>query len=230
VLDLAWRAAVPVYAVSHPRHPTTLATLASHRPDLICVACFPRRVHPSLLPAGRGPDPRFWAFRHGLARGGVTIHQMTDDLDAGPILAQAAFDLPDGLTGAAFDEQAGRLGGDLLVQVARAMAAGTARPMPQDPAGARYDPWPSAADYLVSTDRPARWAYRFINGVAGDGGPLAVWVAGRAVPVSAALAYDAERSLGAPFVHEGDAMWVQFTPGALLVRPLSTAGDESWVK
>jgi methionyl-tRNA formyltransferase len=234
VLDLAGRHGLPAYAVSRLADAATLATLAALGPDLIVVACFPRRLpavllalaplggvnlHPSLLPAGRGPNPRFWTFRHGLPRGGVTVHQMTDDLDAGPILAQTSFELPDGLTGAAFDETAAGLGADLLVQVARNLGAGRARPVPQDPARATYDPAPTEADYLVPTDRPARWAYNFIRGVADDGRPLAFLLDRKPVPIRAALAYQPTddphpvNPVGADGVR-----WMRCRPGWLQVR------------
>jgi len=54
---------------------------------------FPDRavnLHPALLPAYRGPYPLFgMMFRNEVDRcGGVTLHQMVPELDAGPIIAQ----------------------------------------------------------------------------------------------------------------------------------------------
>jgi len=45
-------------------------------------------VHPSLLPRHRGPDPTSWAIACGDEKTGVTVHRMTAEYDAGPILAQ----------------------------------------------------------------------------------------------------------------------------------------------
>jgi methionyl-tRNA formyltransferase len=239
LLDLAWQHGIPACAVNRLRHPATLATLAGRRPDLIVVACFPRRLppallalaplggvnlHPSLLPAGRGPAPRFWAFRHGLARSGVTVHRLTDALDAGPILAQAAFDLPDGMTGDEFDARAATLGGHLLVDTARALAAGAAWATPQDEHRASYDPWPSAADYLITPDRPARWVYNFVRGVAGDGGPLTLRLGDERLAISEALAFAAEGELGAPARRAGQTLWVQCRPGVVHLQ-LAASSD-----
>jgi methionyl-tRNA formyltransferase len=47
-------------------------------------------VHPSLLPALRGPDPIFRALERGLVESGVTLHEVANDIDAGNIVAQAA--------------------------------------------------------------------------------------------------------------------------------------------
>ncbi|MFY1577399.1 formyltransferase family protein [Verrucosispora sp. WMMD703] len=49
-------------------------------------------VHPTLLPYGRGPNPlAYLTFEHPDLNG-ITIHEMTPDLDQGPILLQEPFD------------------------------------------------------------------------------------------------------------------------------------------
>ena len=62
-------------------------------------------IHPSLLPAfagGMAPKPQRDALEHGVKVSGCTVHLATDDVDAGPILAQTAVpvlddDTPDSL-------------------------------------------------------------------------------------------------------------------------------------
>lgn len=54
---------------------------------------FPNRilnVHPSLLPAFPGLDAQRQALEHGARVSGATVHLVTSDLDAGPIVLQAA--------------------------------------------------------------------------------------------------------------------------------------------
>src|SRR5919202_1573833 len=79
IVGLAWAHGVPVLEVGRLAHPETLTALHDLRPDVVCVACFPRllprelldlvrhgglTVHPALLTAYRGPAPLFWVF-HG---------------------------------------------------------------------------------------------------------------------------------------------------------------------
>ena len=56
-------------------------------------------IHPSLLPAFAGtiaPEPQAAALRAGVKLAGCTVHLVTTELDAGPIVAQAAVPvLPD---------------------------------------------------------------------------------------------------------------------------------------
>lgn len=88
--------------VRFTREPTRADALGL---DLLVVCGFPRRlgpdvfaaprlgtwnVHPSLLPARRGPQPLRWAILRGDERLGVTVHQMSDVLDAGDIWWQEA--------------------------------------------------------------------------------------------------------------------------------------------
>ncbi len=58
-------------------------------------------VHPSLLPAfagGMAPKPQRDAIEFGVKVSGCTVHLVTADVDAGPILAQAAVPVLDGDT------------------------------------------------------------------------------------------------------------------------------------
>jgi phosphoribosylglycinamide formyltransferase-1 len=72
---------------------------------LVCLAGFMRRlsarflerapgpvlnIHPSLLPAFPGLDAPAQAVAHGVKVAGCTVHLVTAELDAGPIVAQAA--------------------------------------------------------------------------------------------------------------------------------------------
>ncbi len=63
-----------------------------------CVEAFPNRilnVHPSLLPAFPGLHGQRQAWEHGVKVAGATVHIVTRDLDAGPIVLQAAVPLDD---------------------------------------------------------------------------------------------------------------------------------------
>jgi len=55
-------------------------------------------IHPSLLPAFPGVDAQHQALEHGVKVSGVTVHFVTADLDAGPIVLQRAVPIFDGDT------------------------------------------------------------------------------------------------------------------------------------
>ena len=52
-------------------------------------------VHPSLLPAFPGVDAQHQAWTHGVKVAGATVHLVTPELDAGPIVVQATVPVED---------------------------------------------------------------------------------------------------------------------------------------
>jgi phosphoribosylglycinamide formyltransferase-1 len=62
------------------------------------VAAFPRRIlniHPSLLPSFPGLEAQRQALEYGVKISGCTVHLVDENLDAGPILAQAVVPVRD---------------------------------------------------------------------------------------------------------------------------------------
>jgi methionyl-tRNA formyltransferase len=45
-------------------------------------------IHPSALPARRGPEPVYWTIAAGDPVAGITLHRAVPKVDAGPVLAQ----------------------------------------------------------------------------------------------------------------------------------------------
>lgn len=79
--------------------------LRRHGVELVCLAGFMRllsawfirqfpnrilNIHPSLLPAFPGLDAQRQALEHGVRITGCTVHFVDEELDAGPIVIQAA--------------------------------------------------------------------------------------------------------------------------------------------
>ncbi len=86
------------------------ATLDEHKVDLVClagymrllspffVAKFPNRIlniHPSLLPSFPGLESQRQALEYGVKIAGCTVHFVDENLDAGPIVLQAAVPVSD---------------------------------------------------------------------------------------------------------------------------------------
>lgn len=192
VQQLAWDRNIPLWEVARMADPTVADMFSSYQPDLICVACFSRaiplsilaiprlgalNVHPSLLPANRGPEPLFWTFRLGQERTGVTIHLMDEKLDSGDIIAQEEIEVPEGSSYVELEEQAANLGGKLLAQAVEDISLGRAERRPQDESLSSAYPYPSnqhgRADFVIHPSKwDARHVYNFICGVKNWGEPL----------------------------------------------------------
>lgn len=102
---------VPTAIVDHRAYPNRAEfeaalhqKLQAYAPDILCLAGFMRiltpdfvrhwtgrclNIHPSLLPKFRGLNTHARALEAGEDAHGCSVHEVTDDLDAGPILGQA---------------------------------------------------------------------------------------------------------------------------------------------
>lgn len=88
-------------------------------------------LHFSLLPRWRGAAPVQRAIAAGDMRTGVSIFQLEEGLDTGPIYAQREVPLTGTETTADLLPRLGDLGADLLVGVAGTIESGSAAPVPQ---------------------------------------------------------------------------------------------------
>ena len=120
-LAYAAAASLPTRVLAHGDYPDRNAfdaaladVLTAANVDLVCLAGFMRRVgpalldryprpilniHPSLLPAFPGMNAQQQAVDHGVKITGVTVHFVTAELDAGPIVLQRAVPVLDADTG-----------------------------------------------------------------------------------------------------------------------------------
>jgi phosphoribosylglycinamide formyltransferase-1 len=87
-----------------------IAALEEKKVDLVCLAGYMRllspafvaayrgrilNIHPSLLPAFPGLESQRQALEHGAKFSGCTVHFVDENLDAGPIILQAAVPIRD---------------------------------------------------------------------------------------------------------------------------------------
>lgn len=123
---------VATFAVDHRQYKgdrpafeaALLQPILDSQPDILCLAGFMRiltpefvsrfqgrmlNIHPSLLPKYPGLDTHQRALDAGDTEAGATVHLVTPELDAGPVLGQARVPVLEG-------DDAGRLAQRVLVQ------------------------------------------------------------------------------------------------------------------
>jgi methionyl-tRNA formyltransferase len=192
VARLAAEHGLEVLRPSRASDPALAARLAELAPDCCPIVAYggliPRpllglpahgwvNVHYSLLPRWRGAAPVQHAILAGDDVTGVTVFELVEELDAGPVLASAEYPLgPDETAGTALTALTG-LGARVLSGTLDALEEGTAvaRPQPEDGvtlapkltvAGARID-WtqPAAAiDRQVRANNPSPVAWTELDG------------------------------------------------------------------
>ncbi len=110
--------------------------------------------HPSLLPRCRGCHPIFWTLASGETQGGVTAHFMTDEVDAGGIIAQIPIPLTEEDDYGSLYERAMKASPDLVRLVEQFFESGRRQGLPQDPARATVFHEDTEEDHRV------RWSGR----------------------------------------------------------------------
>jgi methionyl-tRNA formyltransferase len=176
--------------------PAVFEVVKACRPDVFVVSCYgklipaswlelPRiarlNVHPSLLPKYRGAAPINWAILNGDTETGVSIIDITDELDAGDIFHQTAVPLDSLQNAEALSARLAELSGRLLRDVLPLAEVGALVRTPQDPVRAVY------ARKLEKKDGKIRWdlsAVQIHNKVRGLlPWPTAFFGSDRGVPV-----------------------------------------------
>lgn len=100
--------------------------------------CF--NVHASLLPKYRGPAPIPWALIRGETVTGVTIMEIVEAMDAGPILLQRTIPIAAEDTAGTLESRLAPLGAEALIETLRAVERGEVTKSPQNEAEATYAP------------------------------------------------------------------------------------------
>jgi len=177
---LAQKLDLPVWQPESIKTPAAFNRLKELTPDLLVVVAFgailplnllqlprigPLNVHPSLLPAYRGPAPINWAILNGETETGVTTMFLDQGMDTGPILLSRRTAIGPLETAGQLHDRLARLGAELLLETIAGLKAGRVTPKPQPSTGATLAPLLKKADGLIDWTRPAEELARRVRGL-----------------------------------------------------------------
>jgi len=120
-------------------------------------------VHASLLPRHRGAAPIQQAILAGDRQTGITIMQMEEGLDSGPMLHRVATAIGEDETAGILADRLAQLGATALIEALSLCSGGLARPQPQDDSQATYAPKLSREVTRVVWERDAATLVRQIR-------------------------------------------------------------------
>jgi len=243
----AERGAIPCLRVADVNRPEALAWIRALRPEAVAVVDFGQKLgrelldlpplgcvnlHPSLLPRHRGASPVQYAILCGDRVTGISILEMGDRMDAGPVLAKIAVPVCDGETAGELAERLRPLGALLLARTLEGLAEGILSPEVQDESRATLAPKITKEERAIRWDRPAVEIVRRIHALSPKPGATAhlvrAEVAGgalRLVLLRAAAAGDA--GSGEPGVVTGvarEGVIVAASPGTVTLVAVKPAG------
>lgn len=122
-------------------------------------------VHASLLPRYRGAAPVQWAVIRGETETGVSIMQLDEGMDTGPVLLERRVAIGPAETAGELLGRLAPIGATALLDALAAIAAGTAHPVPQDHPRATHAPMLAKTDGAIDFAQPAAQVAARIRGV-----------------------------------------------------------------
>ncbi len=222
---------LPILQPERIREDGFLATFRSLAPDLVVLAAYGQllpkeitdrpplgclNIHPSLLPKYRGAAPINRAIINGEKVSGVTIMQMTEELDAGDIILQEETPIGEDET---FDQLQDRLahrGAELLIRAIVMAANDTVQRVSQNGAAATYAPRLNKEDGLLRWGQDVSSLVNLVRGLSSSPGAF-TFLAGKKLKILRA---------GAEITDTGVA------PGTIVSqkgRGLKVAAGNGWV-
>lgn len=125
-------------------------------------------VHPSLLPRYRGPSPVESTILNGDSETGVSIMQLTREMDAGPVYSQVTLPLSGTETRYELYESLSKQGIEELLRSLPTILDGSLKPTPQNNTEATYCQLLSKADSILEpTKHTATQAQRRVRAFQG---------------------------------------------------------------
>ena len=170
VHDFAHRKGIDVRTPETFDDEDTQAAFADLNPDAAVVVAYglklpkavieaPRlgclNVHASVLPRWRGAAPIQRAILEGDFETGVSIMQIDEGMDTGPVLLQRKVPITAGATAGTLHDELAALGAEMMVEALAGLEAGSMEPVAQGADGITYAHKLSRADGRLDWRRPA---------------------------------------------------------------------------
>jgi methionyl-tRNA formyltransferase len=223
---------IPAWLCGDASTPAVAALLKKERVDVIVVAFFNQllkpallqvpplgavNLHPSLLPAYRGPAPLFWTFRDGAEHTGLTLHRIAPGEDDGAVLRRVPLPVALGTPGEALVDTLADVAHDHVVDAVAAVAGGAVGEA-QEHAAATRAPRPADADLILDPAWPARRLFHFARGVGRWNALVVSPPGGPPLRVLDGVDFDEGRALPGEHAVVGDILHLGCADGVVRLR------------
>ena len=243
VKQAATERGLPVYQpASLRRDEEARREIALLEPDLIVVAAYglflpaetlavpplgALNIHPSLLPKHRGPSPVATAILEGDTATGVTVMQLDERMDSGPIVAQMETDIGDEETAEELTSRLFDMGAELLAVTIPLWQAGEISSKEQRESEATITRLLKREDGAIDWAGPADYIARQVRAYHPWPGTFTHWN-GKQLKVHRAAAVDTDDGSAAGMVVElPQGVGVSTGKGTLLLRRVQMEGRQA---
>ncbi|MCX7880428.1 MAG: methionyl-tRNA formyltransferase [Ignavibacteria bacterium] len=170
---------IPIAQPEKLKDETFLRLLEEIAPDIIVVVAFrilptevftkariaSFNVHPSLLPKFRGPAPINWTIINGETKTGITTFILKEEVDAGNIVLQWEYEIPENFTAGDLHDFFAPIAGEIAVQTCKLLASGNYELRKQDDSLATRAPKINPEMCRITWEMEAKQLRNFIHGV-----------------------------------------------------------------
>lgn len=178
-------------------------------------------IHASILPRWRGAAPIHRAIMANDSESGISIMQMEEGLDTGPVLASETVGIGKNTNVSELHDTLSQLGARLVLATLAAMQAGTIEPDPQDHEKATYAKKIEKSESKINWKKPASEVSAMIRGLY----PLAWFeLGGDRIRVLGAVITDSHGKPGAVLANGPAGLEIGCGQGAILIGRLQRAG------
>ncbi len=156
--------------------------------DIFLLSCYPKRlpkqivnlarvacinIHPSKLPKYRGSNPIFWQLKYGELDTGVTLHSVSEQIDAGDILAFKLVNYDRGSRLANIEQEFVKTAVEILEELI-GTSSSEWLPVKQEAELSTWFPPPCDNDFTLGTDCDVETAFNFIRAYAKSSRPIVI--------------------------------------------------------
>ncbi|MBV8759153.1 MAG: methionyl-tRNA formyltransferase [Deltaproteobacteria bacterium] len=182
-------------------------------------------VHVSLLPKYRGAAPVQWAVINGDAETGISIMQLDEGMDTGPVLFEKRVAIDPAWTSGDLFEHLKNVAPPTMLEALAQIEAGRAEPRPQDHAHATHARMLEKKDGAIDFTRPAREVAARILGVDPWPGAQAT-LRGQVIKLFRARAVAGSGAPGTVVAIDAEGAHVACGQGAVVIRELQLPGKK----
>jgi methionyl-tRNA formyltransferase len=240
VKETALRLGLPFMQTKNVNEQVCIGFIRDMKPDALVVVAFGQifkrsffesapkyilNLHASLLPKYRGANPIATAIMDGEKITGVSVMQVVNAVDAGPVYLQKKIPILDSDTTDTLTKKIASLGGTAVVETLDSIEAGSAVSAPQDESKATYAAPFSKSDGLVDWTTDAYALERRIRAL--DPWPGAftfIKRTGMRIRILQAERTDGNGDHGAVLTADEKGILVAAGGGALFIKRLQAAG------
>jgi methionyl-tRNA formyltransferase len=181
---------IPVYQPRSLRSEEAAEPLREWQPKMIVVAAFGQilrphvltlppkgclNIHASLLPRWRGASPIHHAILAGDVESGISLMQMDEGLDTGPVYVQEAVPIGPDETAEMLHDRLARLGAEMIGRYLEQILRGELTAVPQNDADSTYAPMIKKESGRIDWTQPAVEIDRLIRAMTPWPGAYTSW-------------------------------------------------------